>query len=173
MKFCTKCGKSIDDQAAFCPYCGTASNANVTQSPVIKTGLHCPKCKGVRLSAMTEAVASYGSATAVGKRSVATSSTIRRRHSWVCSDCGHIFRNIEEWEAEIPQNYRIFNIIMSVCWAFAILIGLWVGSVAGFGPGMVVVGIFAASWAGTLLLSKKARTKEEREAAALRKACFD
>lgn len=173
MKFCTKCGKSIDDQAAFCPYCGTASNANVTQSPVIKTGLHCPKCKGVRLSAMTEAVASYGSATAVGKRSAVGSSAIQRQRSWVCYDCGHIFRNVEDLEAGINWTYRALNISMIVCYTFAMLIGLWVGSIVGNGAGTAMVGVFAVLLAVTLFLIKKWKIKKDAEIAALRKACFD
>lgn len=171
MKFCTKCGKGIDDQAAFCPHCGTASNT--AQSPVIKTGLHCPKCKGVRLSAMTEAVASYGSATAVGKRSVASSSTIQRQRSWVCSDCGHIFRNVDDLEAGINWTYRTLNIAMIACYIFAMLFGMLVGSFAGNGVGTILVVIFAVSMAVTLFLIKKWKIKKDVETAALRKACFD
>ena len=62
---------------------------------------------------------------------------------------------------------------MIVCYTFAMLIGLWVGSIVGNGAGTAMVGVFAVLLAVTLFLIKKWKIKKDAEIAALRKACFD
>lgn len=67
--------------------------------------LHCPKCKSRNLVATSEAGKTEGSAMSsrVSKNEVMTtySSKTFTRNFWLCRDCGHKFRNIENLEQEL------------------------------------------------------------------------
>ena len=50
MPFCSNCGNEINDNAKFCPKCGTAANAenepaSTTQNNT--SGINCPKCGSI------------------------------------------------------------------------------------------------------------------------------
>lgn len=173
MKFCTKCGKSIDDQAAFCPYCGTACQAQMPHNNAIHR-LHCPRCKGRNLSAMTESVGSVGSATAIGRRSAIGGSTILRQRSWMCSDCGNVFRNVDDWEADIKNRAKIAIVLLAVCDVSLLLFAILLAAISGnFKPLVGIIFATVITFAGIVYLVKFLTKTQLKKVDELRRACFD
>lgn len=57
--FCEKCGKNIDDESAFCRYCGTQIKT-VTKDTTINTGIKCLKCNSSNINIQREQTANIG-----------------------------------------------------------------------------------------------------------------
>lgn len=108
MKFCSNCGRQIDDNAKFCVHCGNSQNTESPVSPISVTGsqqLHCPKCKGTRLSPIVETDVQGGYAVnrSVGRKRGVGAVNLKSTHRdyWMCGQCGHKFRNLDNLSAEI------------------------------------------------------------------------
>ena len=108
MKFCTNCGQQIDDNAKFCAHCGGSQNTEAPVPRVPITGgkqLHCPKCKGISLSPVVETDVQGGYAVnrSVGSKWGASAVNLKSTHRdyWMCGQCGHKFRNLDNLNEEI------------------------------------------------------------------------
>ena len=112
MKFCSNCGQQIDDHAKFCAHCGTTQGAQVpTAQPMAPGGkrLHCPNCKGAQLSPIveTDVQGGYALNRSLGRKWSVSAIDLKSTHRnyWMCGNCGHKFRNIQNLEEEIAT-YR-------------------------------------------------------------------
>lgn len=108
MKYCKHCGKEIGD-AKFCPHCGKPQHTE-QESRTGRRRLHCPQCRSEQLSAVTEATQTGGVATSSRlTRNVAVtgySANTVNRHYWMCQECGHKFRNLEDLNDEIMKESK-------------------------------------------------------------------
>lgn len=136
MKYCQSCGKQIEDGAKFCVNCGSNQSA-VQQSAAIhrNTGghrLHCPKCKSNRLSPIVETTATGGTAvhTPITRRTGFTTYTANsvHRNYWLCQDCGHKFRNLENLKEELTRETKqmkvglVFSVLFGVLSLFLVIL---------------------------------------------------
>lgn len=111
MRYCSNCGKPLEEGSQFCTNCGSA------QAPISKRPrsasfhqLHCPKCGSTSLSPIVESEISSGSAayTSVGRRHGVSQFKFNSTHRnyWMCSNCGHKFRNIQNLDEEIASQEK-------------------------------------------------------------------
>lgn len=130
MKYCPACGAQLSENAAFCVECGACLSASSeTKKPVInnhrsgKRNLQCPNCGSTSLSPVVESENNGGIAASgpVSRRMGITSysSVTTHRNYWMCQDCGHKFRNLENLKEELTKKKSllkpllIFGILVS------------------------------------------------------------
>lgn len=117
MNYCPTCGTQLHDNAAFCENCGTrlsgASEPIPSAVPTRNTGgrkLHCPECGGTSLAPVVESTNEGGVAVSspltrrVGVTSY--SNTTTHRNYWMCQDCGHKFRNLQNLREELTRESK-------------------------------------------------------------------
>ncbi|MBQ4550432.1 MAG: hypothetical protein IJA49_05010 [Oscillospiraceae bacterium] len=147
--------------------------------------LHCPHCRSQQLIAVTEATQSGGVATTnrVTRNSSMTtySANTINRHYWMCRECGHKFRNLEDLNAELKQNTRIaeVNKKLTAIFAVALLVSMLTIILAGGLLGILMIlvmfvatvglGITLGLWLRSQLVVKKLAP----EKAFLEQHCFD
>lgn len=147
--------------------------------------LHCPHCCSQQLIAVTEAAQSGGVATTnrVTRNSSMTtySANTINRHYWMCRECGHKFRNLEDLNAELKQNTRIaeVNKKLTAIFAVALLVSMLTIILAGGLLGILMIlvmfvatvglGITLGLWLRSQLVVKKLAP----EKAFLEQHCFD
>ncbi len=129
--FCKKCGKELNEGAAFCIACGTPQGESPavaqpaptpTTKPHVKK-LHCPECKSTNLDSTTESSVTSGIST--GRNIRTTSYSNEHKTFWLCKDCGRKFRNIQSLEEEIEKgkkNQKWYNIFTVVAGAISVLL---------------------------------------------------
>ena len=106
MSYCKHCGSEVGD-AKFCPNCGKAQHVEQYTEKSCSNGrrLHCPHCRSTQLTALVESANAdhirKGAAAAKGFGLSAHGATAANRNYWMCHDCGHKLRNIENLQAEI------------------------------------------------------------------------
>ena len=133
MKYCKFCGTEIGD-ANFCPHCGKPQHT-AQENRTGRRRLHCPQCRGEQLTAITEATQTGG---------VATSSRLTRnitvtgynantvnRHYWMCQECGHKFRNLEDLDKELVTETKRAKMSKIAAIVFGILCLLFMFSMMG------------------------------------------
>ena len=108
MKFCTNCGQQIDDNAKFCAHCGSSQNAESSAPQTFAPSgkqFHCPKCRGFQLSPVVETDVQGGYAVnrSMGRKWGASAVNLKSTHRdyWMCGQCGHKFRNLDNLTEEI------------------------------------------------------------------------
>lgn len=105
MNHCKFCGEEIG-QTSFCPHCGKPQNAEVPQHTGGKR-LHCPHCRSKQLTAIVEQGETNGTATHTrmtgGIGVTSYKATTVNRHYWMCRECGHKFRNLENLNTELAS----------------------------------------------------------------------
>lgn len=180
MKYCSNCGKQIDDNAKFCIHCGSsqAEPASVANTQTVSGNMkriHCPECKSTQISPIVETNISGGTGFQVGvTRRTAVSSvslTSANRNYWMCQICGRKFRNIDNLKEELAAqeknlkvlfNFMIVTLAISllfvVCGA-AILFGLM------FSCALVFIGCY--------FLQRKTIEKTNQELQYLQANCFN
>lgn len=181
MKYCKFCGKEIDD-AKFCPHCGKQQH---TETPKTAGGrrLHCPHCRGEQLIAVTETGEATGYATH-GRvtRNIGTTTyhtTTVNRHYWMCQECGHKFRNLEDLEKELVTETKRAKGCKIAAVVFGVVFLLFVLSMMANEVGMVLfllptammfvcTLLFFATW----FTSKKKVEQMTAEKAYLEQNCF-
>lgn len=182
MKNCQHCGRQIGD-TEFCPHCGQKQNAQQVQS-VNRRRLHCPHCKSVQLTALVESKQTGGVAThsKVTKRVGITSysANTENRHYWMCRDCGHKFRNLEDLKSELVSANKIVKVsrIMSIIFGILCLLTLlfafsdpmaFVMMIVPFIACVAMEAVFLVLW----LSYKKNVESMTADEAYLEKNCFD
>lgn len=111
MSFCPNCGNEVAEGIRFCSHCGHGiQNHTPVTKPVRAAGgrrLHCPSCGSNALSAIVETDVTGGMAlnhSFSRKNSVSTMEfNNTHRNYWMCGDCGHKFRNLQNLEEEIAK----------------------------------------------------------------------
>jgi ribosomal protein L37AE/L43A len=106
---------------------------------VRRSRLHCPHCRSEQLIAVSEATRSGGVASTsritrnVGLTTYSTNTI--NRHYWMCRECGHKFRNLEDLNKELvkeTKNERIsrnFAIVIGCVYLFLIIVMMTTGMV--------------------------------------------
>lgn len=88
---------------------------------------------------------------------------------WVCSDCGHKFRNLEDWKKEIDSNRNgfkilvIFSAVLLVLSIFALIMGTKVTFALIIGIFCLAIGIAMGVCAVVTYFSIKKAQKEYEE----------
>lgn len=178
MSFCPNCGKEITGGAAFCPECGTKQGG---QSPVRRNTtprgrLHCPSCRGMNLTPVIESSSTIGSVGRISKNVAVTGTNVKNKSFWMCQECGHKFRNLEDMIEENKRMYRFgklyFRIIYGFLAAFSLLISLLPGADSRATVPLLL--FFGLAWyVSEKWLLEKWKAKKVAEERKLRKACFD
>ncbi len=180
MHYCSNCGSELADEAAFCPNCGQEQNSAPQsvqrRSTSNRKRLHCPECGSVTLSPIVETEISGGMAVnrSVTRKTSASAMRFNNTHRnyWMCSECGHKFRNLQNLEEELTfylkglKGLRIFLIVvvvLTILEAFAI----------GVGFALVVGSIFVLTMGIIIVMYKSRASKLKAEKAYLEKHCFD
>lgn len=112
MSYCRHCGSEIVDNTIFCPNCG--QNQNTPTAPAHQSRsnsgkrLHCPNCRSLSISPVVETEVSSGltmSHSVTRKSSISSTGLYNtHRNYWICSECGHKFRNLQNLEEELAKN---------------------------------------------------------------------
>lgn len=137
MKFCSNCGQQIEDNTKFCPHCSNVQAVAAPQ-PCVPGGkqLHCPRCRGIKLSPIVETDVQGGYAVnrSVGRKWGASAIDLKSTHRsyWMCGQCGHKFRNIDSLEEEIAAQVKAQRSCLSMTIVFLVLSFLCVLTGVGF-----------------------------------------
>lgn len=134
MKFCDNCGQQIEDNTKFCPHCGNAQSSAVPR-PFVPGGkqLHCPKCRGSQLSPIVETDVQGGYAVnrSIGRKWGASAVNLKSTHRdyWMCGQCGHKFRNLDNLEEEITVQAKAQRscVYSSILFAVLVLLSVILG----------------------------------------------
>ena len=178
MKFCTNCGQQIDDNAKFCTHCGNSQNAEAPApqsfSPSGKQ-LHCPKCKGIRLSPIVETDVQGGYAVnrSVGRKWGASAVNLKSIHRdyWMCGQCGHKFRNIDNLTEEIAVQAKAQRSCIST--SIVLLVLFLLSLVIGAGPLDILLLPVLALLVGLWFYFKKKVAVLTEEKKYLEENCFN
>lgn len=189
MKFCPTCAAQLNDSAAFCESCGTpVSRQEEPIAPPVRRprgkNLHCPECGGNRLSPVVESTNNGGVAVSspMTRRVGVTTytSTTTHRNYWMCQDCGHKFRNLQNLKEEIAAESKR----MKSCFICGIIFGVICLLFGPFAAGDQVVALFTLPvliflvigdllfW-GIWLTTRNKVTKMMEEKRYLVSRCFD
>lgn len=111
MSYCKYCGNEVEDGAQFCENCGQslerATRAPQRRYAVNKKQLHCPECGSVTLTPIVETEISGGTSVnhSFTRKTSASQMQFNNTHRnyWMCSNCGHKFRNLQNLEQEITS----------------------------------------------------------------------
>ena len=145
MKYCSHCGVQIDEQAVFCPSCGQTQTASPTHQSNTPNRLHCPHCKGTQLSPIVETEVSGGTSLnhAVTRKSSVSAFNLKNTHRnyWMCQNCGHKFRNIDNLNEEIATQKKAQKSALYSAILFAVMCILAFGS-KGMIPAIIISAIF-------------------------------
>lgn len=178
MSFCPNCGKQIAEGSAFCPKCGTKQGGHqpVRRNTTPRGSLHCPNCRSTHLTPVIESSSTIGGAGRISKNIVLTETNIKNKSFWMCQECGHKFRNLEDLIEENKRMYRFgkinFRIIYGFAAAFSLLISLLPGADSRVRvPFLLILGL--AWYVSEKWLVEKWKAKKDAEERKLRKACFD
>lgn len=171
MKFCSHCGKQIDDQAGFCPACGQTQNVVQPNQPNVTQRLHCPTCKSNQLSPIVETEISGGTALnhSVTRKNSVSAFNMKNTHRnyWMCQSCGHKFRNIDNLNEEIATQAKAQKSCLYSAILFAIL------SIIAFGgAGIVAAVLIGAFFGGFWIYFKKKADTMTQERDQLMQDCF-
>lgn len=136
--YCPKCGSANPDNSKFCCDCGAKLSAAAVAAPpkgdrprVPQRNLCCPNCGSTQLIVTTDrdwgAAALGGIAgAAVGgvvSGAIGAASNLQQQTFFVCTDCGHRFRNPQELENE-AKIYGKRSILVSIVSGIMILLCL-------------------------------------------------
>lgn len=155
---------------------------------VRRSRLHCPHCRSEQLIAVSEATQSGGVASTsritrnVGLTTYSTNTI--NRHYWMCRECGHKFRNLEDLTAELngnkktAQTSRMWTLILGVALVILMISAILTLVQGNFlGLLMLVVALIVCIAfgiaLGLMLKSMFAIKKLTPEKANLEQRCFD
>lgn len=178
MKYCINCGQQIDDNAKFCAHCGTTQSVQAPgPQPNIPGGkrLHCPKCRGTQLSPIveTDVQGGYSVNRSIGRKWGASAVNLKSTHRdyWMCSQCGHKFRNLDNLNEEIATQAKaqrscaIFSVLILVISLLYLLTDMGVLLIFTL-PGLI---LFVCLW----LWFRSKLTKLTQEKEYLEANCFN
>ena len=178
MGYCPNCGKEITGNPAFCPECGTKQGGQqpVRRNTSPRGRLHCPSCRSTNLTPVIESSGTIGSVGRISKNIAVTGTNVNNKSFWMCQDCGHKFRNLEDLIAENKRIYMTRKILLRTSFGFLFIFNLGLSLLPGGNSG----GSFLAALVLGLMwyvnekwVLRKVTEKKMEEEKKLRKACFD
>ena len=180
MKYCQNCGKELDDSAKFCVHCGHSQSAPVhavqpQTSTIGGKHLHCPECRSTQLSPIVETDVQGGYAVnrSVGRKWGVSAFDLKSTHRnyWICGQCGHKFRNIQNLKEELAvlqRSLRAFYFLAALLAVIALVPVLFGDSLPVF---LIITYIALAAFLFGILKKKKVALTRELEY--LNTHCFD
>ncbi|MBQ2927839.1 MAG: zinc-ribbon domain-containing protein [Oscillospiraceae bacterium] len=178
MSYCPNCGKEIIEGAAFCPECGTKQNGwqPARRNTTPRGRLHCPSCRSTNLTPIIESTSTIGSVGRVSKNIAVTETNVKNKSFWMCQECGHKFRNLEDLIAENKRVYKFGKICFRALCGFLAVFSVLIGSLPGADSKMTIFSIVLSGVAWFISEKwglEKWKAKSDAEERKLRKACFD
>lgn len=140
MSYCTNCGKEITEGVAFCPECGTRQGVQqpVRRNTSPRGRLHCPSCRSTNLTPIIESSSTIGSVGRISKNIAVTGTNVNNKTFWMCQDCGHKFRNLEDLIEENKRFYKFGKIYFRVIYGFVAVLALGMSLLPGADSGAIV-----------------------------------
>ena len=94
-------------------------------SGTVRSRLHCPHCRSEQLIVVSEAgettgVATHGRMTRNTGMTTYNTRTVNR-HYWMCKECGHKFRNLEDLNNELVKETKNEKVLKIVAIVFGLL----------------------------------------------------
>lgn len=150
----------MQDDVQFCPKCGTAVNQTASPAPHGKR-LHCPECGGHDLAPFVENSGAFSGSTRMNSSK-----------SWICKDCGHMFRHPDDVVKEVKQKTKAVIVTISFLMGCMALFALFVSAIAHSNamPILLVLGLILG---GGIFLARFLEKRELKKAEELRKACLE
>lgn len=176
MRYCPNCGSQISEETKYCPDCGTAQNKHQTvqRNTNVRKRLHCPNCRSTTLTPVIESAGSIGSVGRISRNTAITGTSIENKSFWMCQECGHKFRNLEDLIQENKRYFSLMRIGLTVICGVMVFLAVFLGCItkefSGVFGVLVAAVIVYALWDWLLKKEKQKKDAEERR---LRKACFD
>lgn len=179
MSFCRHCGTEIQNSTLFCPNCGQSQQqSSIPARQPLSTGskrLHCPNCRSNSISPVVETEISGGMSmnhSFSRKNSVsAISLNNTHRNYWMCSDCGHKFRNLQNLEEELAALHKaVRSAILGII--LLVVLGVFSSSTLGFGITLAFLAPVIALVIVAIFVVKNKIGKMEAERVYLKKHCF-
>lgn len=190
-KFCPDCGTELTSSSAE-NNAAVAPKPTESRAPISAAGkkVVCPVCRSKNLQvisedhSVTQTKGGYSNTRGClgylllgpfgllcGNRKLKTTNYNIHKTFWVCSDCGHKFRNLEDWKKELDSNRKgvklltILSAVLLVLSIFIMIAGsqeefLLVFGIIGFVIGLIL-GIGTAI--GYFALRKQQQAYEELE----------
>lgn len=178
MRYCPNCGNQLAEETRFCPTCGTEQQNG--QKPIQRnTGtrkrLHCPNCRSTNLTPVIESTSTIGSVGRISKNIALTETNVNNKSFWMCQECGHKFRNLEDLIQENERTYKMGKIYFRVIYGMLAVFGCFMCLITDqMGTLILIVGIMGVAWyVSEKWALKKMMEKKKREEKSLRKACFE
>lgn len=179
MAYCKFCGNEVEEGANFCGSCGQSLEPPI-QAPqrrnaVNKKQLHCPECGSAALTPIVETEISGGTAVNHSFTRKTSASQVKfnntHRNYWMCSNCGHKFRNLQNLEEEISSLRKLvkngwLGTILVILLSLVCTIGY------GIGFTLLVCVPLLAIIIISLFIFKGRISKMEEERAYLKANCF-
>lgn len=180
MQYCSNCGSELEDGVGFCPNCGQRQNTEYQsvqrRSTSNRKRLHCPACGSVALAPIVETEVSGGTAVnhSITRRTSASAMRFNNTHRnyWMCNECGHKFRNLQNLEEELAYIQKALKRLWIVLIAVGILIILEAFAI-GVGFALVFGSIFVLTMVIAIGVYNSKASKLKSEKAYLEKHCFD
>lgn len=179
MSYCQNCGTEIDNDARFCPNCGQSKKPSSSPARQPRANgakrLHCPNCQSNSISPVVETEISGGMSmnhSFSRKNSVsAISLNNTHRNYWMCSDCGHKFRNLQNLEDELAALHKaVISAILGII--LLVVLGMFSSSTLGFGITLAFLVPVIALVIVAIFVVKNKIEKMEAERVYLKKHCF-
>lgn len=177
MRFCPNCGSQVTEETKFCPICGTPQNSqqSVHRTTGTRKRLHCPNCRSVNLTPVIESTSTIGSVGRVSKNVALTGTNVNNKSFWMCQECGHKFRNLEDMIQENKRAYKLGKILFRLSYIFLSVFCCLMGLLTKqMGMMIFTISLMIAAWyVSEKCILKKMKAKWDAEERKLRKSCFD
>lgn len=176
MRYCSTCGTQLAGDTRFCPNCGTEQGRPepIHRNTGARKRLHCPNCKGTALIPVTESTGSIGSVGRLSRNTAIVGTDNINKSYWMCQECGHKFRNLEDFIKENKRTVLALNIVLYGMLVFCAILSIFMGLITSdYGMMFAVVLMCAVFSLCVRFFINKMKLKWEKDERALRKACFD
>lgn len=179
MRFCQNCGNELEDGALFCSSCGQSQQSSAPPARRPRTSnpkrLHCPKCRSTALSPVVETEISGGTAMhhSFSRKNSVSGFRFNNTHRnyWMCGECGHKFRNIQNLEEELASLHKTVKSAVLGVILLAVL-GLLSCVTIGFGFTLVLLVPVIVLVIIAIFILKNRIGKMEAERNYLKQNCF-
>lgn len=180
MSYCQFCGNELEDGALFCSTCGKSQQTAPKPARRVRNAsakhLHCPNCGSSELSAVVESEISGGMSVnhSFTRKTGVSSHKFNNTHRnyWMCKDCGHKFRNLQNLEEELAAQQKLVKNALYGVILLAVL-GIFCSVTIGFGFTMLFLLPVIIIVACSLFVIKGRISKLEDERVYLKQNCFD
>lgn len=137
--------------------------------------LHCPQCRSTEISPIVESEITGGTSLnhSISRKNSVSGMKFNNVHRnyWMCSNCGHKFRNIQSLEEELAglkKSTKTICVGVILSAILAVLLGIGGGPIA-FGLGLGIVGFALIGY----FVSKGKCNNLQKEQEYLKENCFN